>query len=344
MNQNRQDIGEHLLLQYLQGNADEELRRKVETWLDAGSGNRKQLDRLEALWLETGKISPAPVVVDLDAAWLKVSTRLDAEEKQCRTIHGKADIYRFRLTWYILAAALIVILFGIFGVYMLTMKPVGQIEMISDANIRQDSLPDGTAVTLNHNSKLVLAADFKDGHRNVRLTGEAFFQVMHDAAHPFVVDAGRAGIRVLGTSFGVKVNPAGGVEVTVREGRVLLFAVDQQSGDSATLFLNAGESGIFPAGASVPVMAGSVMADGLFWADRSLDFRNVALSDVFRLLEKQYGVRITVSDLAVLDCRLTASFVNEPASNILTVIAGSFGLYLETSGQNFHLTGHGCGK
>ena len=56
MDQNRQDIEEHLLLQYLQGNADEALIASVEAWLKADGRNRQHLDQLESLWLETGRI------------------------------------------------------------------------------------------------------------------------------------------------------------------------------------------------------------------------------------------------------------------------------------------------
>jgi ferric-dicitrate binding protein FerR (iron transport regulator) len=93
-----------------------------------------------------------------------------------------------------------------------------------------------------------------------------------------------------------------------------------------------------------PVKTDAASPDDLFWANRALDFRNTTLSGVFALLEQYYQISVSVSDPTILNCRLTASFVNEPADRILTVIAESFGLKLEVRGKIFQLTGNGCNK
>jgi hypothetical protein len=58
--------------------------------------------------------------------------------------------------------------------------------------------------------------------------------------------------------------------------------------------------------------------------------------------ENYYQIKVRVSDPAILNCLLTASFVNEPPDRIMSVIAESFGLQLQGSGQEFQLTGAGC--
>lgn len=65
-------------------------------------------------------------------------------------------------------------------------------------------LPDGTVVWLNSGSKIYYAPQFKDSIRSVELDGEAFFDVVKDAKHPFVVHTSGIDIRVLGTAFNVK--------------------------------------------------------------------------------------------------------------------------------------------
>ncbi|MEI6436836.1 MAG: hypothetical protein WCP32_18580, partial [Bacteroidota bacterium] len=71
------DIDDNLLLQYLLGNVNETVRNQVAKWLEADSMNRKRLDQLEALWLETGKLDPPPVPVDLSKAWDRMSSRIE---------------------------------------------------------------------------------------------------------------------------------------------------------------------------------------------------------------------------------------------------------------------------
>jgi ferric-dicitrate binding protein FerR (iron transport regulator) len=109
-----------------------------------------------------------------------------------------------------------------------------------------------------------------------------------------------------------------------------------------SLILQAGEGGLLKEEAREPERMASTAPDGLFWANHSLDFSRTTLAEVFSLLEKYYSLKISVSDPTILDCRLTASFMNEPAEKILTVIAESFGLTLQGRERNFHLTGHGC--
>lgn len=65
-------------------------------------------------------------------------------------------------------------------------------------------LPDGTSVTLNADSKLSYSGDFNLKDRKVQLTGEAFFDVTHDACHPFIIHTNKADIKVIGTAFNVK--------------------------------------------------------------------------------------------------------------------------------------------
>ena len=70
-------------------------------------------------------------------------------------------------------------------------------------------------------SELYFPTRFRGQIREVRLKGEAFFDVKHDERHPFVVQTGTVDVKVLGTSFNVKAYPGTGeVETSLVEGRV----------------------------------------------------------------------------------------------------------------------------
>jgi transmembrane sensor len=344
MKQNGQNIDEHILLQYLLGNADEASRARVEEWLKAAGGNRRHLDRLESLWLETGRIIPPPVAVDVDAAWNRLNTRIGMEDHQPASLR---DRWTTKAIWA--AAASVLLIVGIFTIFKLA-EGSRQIEIASLDKVLIDTLPDGSRIILNRNSTLTCPEVFDAGFREVKLSGEACFDVKHDSLQPFFVDAGIAKVRVMGTSFRVNTHPDGVtdpdgvVEVSVTQGRVMLFRVDETLGDTLSLFLMAGESGMMKEGTLRPVKTDAASPDDLFWANHTLDFRSTALSEVFVLLEKYHPVKVSVNDPAILDCRLTASFVNEPADRILAVIAESFGLKLEVNGNKYQLTGNGCSK
>ena len=342
MNQNQQDIDENLLLQYLLGNADKELVASIEVWLSADNRNRHCLDQLESLWLETGKLTPAPVAVDVEAAWEKVSMRISLENLKL-PVYEKEKPTRIKLYRSLLgAAAMIILLIGVYTIFRLIHRPVKQVELFSGITIVHDTLPDGSKVSLNKNSRLVFPEKFSKSNREVTLTGEALFEVEPNKAYPFIVNTSLVGIRVLGTIFSVNTHSDGVVLVSVTQGIVMLFKVDERNGDTLSLLLHTGECGMMKKGALHPVRTEATSPDGLFWANHTLDFRSTLLSEVFTMLEKYYSVKITASDPSVMNCRLTATFLNEPVNRILAIIAESFNLELQTQGKIYHFTGQGC--
>ena len=66
------------------------------------------------------------------------------------------------------------------------------------------TLSDGTIVYLNSESELRYPVNFVGRDRRVYLSGEAYFDVVQDEVHPFIVDMGNSSVRVLGTSFNVR--------------------------------------------------------------------------------------------------------------------------------------------
>ena len=66
------------------------------------------------------------------------------------------------------------------------------------------TLSDGTIVYLNSETELRYPVNFVGRDRRVYLSGEAYFDVVQDEAHPFIVDMGNSSVRVLGTSFDVR--------------------------------------------------------------------------------------------------------------------------------------------
>ncbi|WP_442591232.1 FecR family protein [Pedobacter sp. AW31-3R] len=91
------------------------------------------------------------------------------------------------------------------------------------------TLPDGTKVWLNADSKISFAQFFTNKTRKVFLEGEAYFEVAKDKLHPFVVMGKEQQIEVLGTHFNVnsyKDEP--GIATTLLEGSVKIKVGDEQ--------------------------------------------------------------------------------------------------------------------
>jgi hypothetical protein len=124
--------------------------------------------------------------------------------------------------WWPATAAAAIILIGV-ATFIIThpSTKTGQAKwLITDAGAtgRIQTLPDGSSVRLSPQASMSYPAKFLTD-RQVRLSGDAFFTVAHDAANPFRVQAKDITITVLGTSFSI-VARAGQTEVAVAEGLV----------------------------------------------------------------------------------------------------------------------------
>jgi len=219
----------------------------------------------------------------------------------------------------------------------------GPVILASSAEVLQDTLPDGSTVVLNSNTRLDVSRKFALTNRSVELTGEAFFEVNPDTGKPFIIKAGLGQIRVLGTLFHVKAYPDSDLEVYVERGLVELSEVDSLTGQSLKIVLKSGERGVIRWGTREIRRAGDIIPDELFWANKKLIFLETRLSLVFDLLKKHYSAIIEVKDQAVLNCLLSATFTDESIDQILEVVAASFDLKLSRDKEKFIFNGKGCG-
>lgn len=162
--------------------------------------------RLERTWTQAGKLKGDP---DIQAA-LRDAGRPDRSPT------------RRRAAWALglgatAAAAL--------GVAVVVVDPTTRSYATGVGEQRLVPLPDGSRLRLNTDSRVEVA--FGKGERRIRLTrGQAFFEVEHEAARPFVVDAGDADVRALGTRFEVR-RDAAAVRVLLVEGSVQVRREDR---------------------------------------------------------------------------------------------------------------------
>lgn len=335
-------IATDFIAAYLAGKATEEQVTIVEQWVNASSENKAYFESLKKTWEETGKLKPSPVIVDIDEAWKKLSYRIEAREND----HKVIPIDRTRKTpvRMLLRVAAVIIPIALLSVlYFWQSGKVKYIDIIASQNIIQDSLPDGTVVSVNANSKLTYPERFKGSRREVVLEGEAYFDVAHNKTKPFIIQTGDAHIKVLGTSFNVNAYKENNeIEVFVKEGSVLLYGIDHTSGDTNSVILAAGEKGIFD---KLTQKVRKIQENGvndLYWKTKTLIFSKTELSMVIETLRKFYGVEIILNNKDLYYCRLSATFINQPIDNIIDIIAKSFNLTITKNGTTYNLDGKGC--
>ncbi len=195
-------------------------------------------------------------------------------------------------------------------------------------------LPDGSHMELNTATRLRSATGKTD--RQIWIEeGEAFFRVVHDPAHPFVVHAGRYRVTVLGTSFAVR-RQGEAVTVSVVEGRV---RVDRANGDPVQIgrpapLLGAGQRAILR-GAEMMVTASDTarVAQTLAWRDGMLSFDGAALADIVAEFNRYDDRRIVVADPGVAAIRITGTFRSSNSAAFLRLLREAYGLRVEARGK-----------
>lgn len=190
-----------------------------------------------------------------------------------------------------------------------------------NGRIKKFDLPDGTKVWLNPGSFLIYSDKMtKDEIRDVRLWGQAFFEVAKDSIHPFILQLGDIGLKVVGTSFNAsnyKDDPR--IEVALKTGQVNLF---EGSYNEAADFvkLMPGQLAKYDKGSNGFKIKEVDIQKYTSWMDGVLIFRDDLMSDVFRRLERWYDVKIIVNDLKINNYVYTATIKNESIEQILKLL------------------------
>lgn len=273
--------------------------------------------------------------VDVDRAWTKVLSRI--KESGETEIKAPAKVVPLRTNLMKIAAAAIVILgLGIAGLYItgngILSKKISVTTDINQKNL-EVTLPDGSIVILNRETILSYRASFGKRDRRVFLSGEAFFDIEPDRVNPFIIDAGKAKVKVLGTSFNVITsNPDSAVEVFVKSGQVML---SDNSGNE-TLLLDPGYVGTIDSKISDKSL--NKDPNYLAWNTGMLIYDGQTLDIVFRDLKRVYNLDIVADDPSILNEIWTAPINNQAQETIIRLICYSFNLGYKKDGNVYHLS------
>jgi len=266
-----------------------EKQAALDTWLAESTSHLLAYLRIEAAWDRTNRL-------------VALRTPMRAG-----TDFGRNTS---RFTIFKVAAAVVAVCtfasLGIFNAWKPPEKtfatPVGGREIVT--------LSDGSTIELNTNTELRLAQGIRG--RQVRLDrGEAYFQIRHDADHPFVVIAGDHRVTDLGTKFVVR-RDADRLKVSLLEGSARVEGVNSNS-ETASATLTPGDVAV----ATADTLAISKRPEGqltqaLSWRHGLLVFRNTPLSEVVAELNRYNDRKIVIADADTAEIGIGGTF---PANN-----------------------------
>lgn len=193
------------------------------------------------------------------------------------------------------------------------------------AEVRNVPLDDGSVVTLGGRSSLNVTG-FTNTARTVRLaSGEAFFSIAHDTAHPFVVLAGDTRIRVVGTKFNVRYD-GGQVRVSVVQGIVEVMHADGSSeriGETSpahAVRLIAGQQLAVSNTAPLPAPITVQGASPGTWREGRLDYQDAPLSEIVADANRYRAGEIRIASPSLAGERLTTSFRTTQIDQMLATL------------------------
>jgi transmembrane sensor len=211
----KQDVTEDLLIRYALGEASENEIKEITAWINASDANARQFEQTKFI-LETSKNLAQASPVNETEAWCRFKEKRDAVRSTTpvRSIAGLNG-------WLRIAATVLVVAGAAWAGYYFY-NPQGKapefVTLTAYNKVLTDTLPDGSVVHLNKRSSITYAAKFKP-HRDIKLTGEAFFDVVHNSKAPFTVHVDDVTVRDVGTSFNISSNNKR-IEVIVENGIV----------------------------------------------------------------------------------------------------------------------------
>lgn len=271
---------DELLFRYFSNEASAEEVAQIEQWLEEDPARQSEFD--SAHYLFNAMI--------LHSDELSKMTTPGALEKTSRKSKVRRLVYRYA------AAAAAVVIAGLSGVFV--EREINYNKMTAQTNVLEVpagqrmsvTLSDGTQVQLNGNSRIEYPVIFSRKQRNVKLSGEAFFEVKHDERHPFIVETFASKVEVLGTRFNVYADEASEYfSAALVDGKVKVTTNDETAEqvvlapDEMVKFVNN------------HLVVTKVDAENLIsWTEGYVNLADTDFESLMHRFENVYGVKIVI--------------------------------------------------
>lgn len=319
------------IVNYILGETSPEDNKKIAAWIEENPEHEAQYLELKKIWgLTERKVDYQPV--DIDQAWSRfVDLRAGrAAEGADEIPEAVKPVRRLGATRIFQVAASVLLVCGL-SFMALHFGLTEDKQLTTWGAVEHVDLPDGSHVSLNKASDLRYHKAWLGRERQVTLAkGEAFFQVKHDEAHPFVIQSGKQTITVLGTSFNVR-KGENQTEVIVASGKVCV-----QYGKEK-VFLTANQH-VTIADTTTKVVQPDTVPDQLYryYIHQEFIFENTPLPRVFEVLGRAYGQQFVLNPMHK-KLLYTARFEQQNLKEIVEVILTTFNLKIEKKGSTYYI-------
>lgn len=322
-----------IVLKYLQQTATQEDKTQLLEWLSENEENKKTFSEMRDLWLSEEKENIFPPFY-IQQSFFRFSRNIERRDSD-RSI----SLYPFILK--IAASIALLLMCGLGGYWLgkFQKKELKDPVVMNQVIMGKESkgaitLPDGTVVWLNANSKLMYPDKFSPHTRKVSLEGEGYFEVVKNEASPFLVETKDMVVRVLGTHFDVKNYPSKkSWEMTLLSGKV---EVNFLSGGK-TVVMQPGQRISCPNGSDNYQVNKVEAAEYILWINDKLVFTNEYLSVILHQLKHWYGMDIVCEKDIPLTQRLSLTIRKESPEEIFKLLELISPIHYKIEGDRIYL-------
>ncbi|WP_461453359.1 FecR family protein [Mucilaginibacter sp.] len=264
--------------------------------------------------------------------------------------------------WMLAASVVSLLLIGAyFAGHFKKSVNLQQQELVAQYGKRvRSTLPDGSTIWLNSGSSVRYADKLiANGRREVTLVGEAYFDIKHDAKHPFVVHAGKLNIVVLGTAFDVKAYSGDKfIETTLIRGKVEVLN-STSPGSKVVLYpdetvaINTKTNTIRKNRISVkkPIVDSLVISNGdvtqpvvpdnditeTGWVSDNLTFKKENFTDLAIQLERWYNVKIVFDNDNYRSKQFTGTFKDQDINEVMRALQFTQPFHYAITNNQIHI-------
>ena len=320
-----------LIARYLSGDASSDEIIDVERWKSASAENLKVFEQCKNVWEKTGQANLF-TDIDINKEWdhflrgVEPGLKVDGEN-------------RSQVSYNIYKIAAVIVVGLIFGFAILFLNNSGIQEFYTENSIDKLELPDGSIVHLNKHSKITFSKSFLSS-REVKLDGEAFFDVVRDTSNAFIISTGKVRVKVLGTSFNVDAYRSEDiVNVTVASGKVAVY--DKKELEKQNVLVK-GEKIDFSRELHSGKVSNNHDLNFLSWKTGVMSFENSSLEEVLNKLEELYGIEFELANKELYRCRISVKFDNSELDYILNTLSLTLGFSFEKTNTSYLVSGAGC--
>jgi transmembrane sensor len=327
-----------LLTRYFSGETSPEEDRILVDWVKSDPKNNEAFIQFQKTWLllKADQISSEAFI---DSEWKRFEEATLTDKGKIRTLPSQKSVQLLRIKRYVSIAAVFLVLAISSLVLVKNVFTDKGGSLLASTSMVEGKLPDGTLVSLNSDSRIDFES-FKGSERKVKLVGEAWFEVAHNAKKPFIVTTGDLQIKVLGTAFYVNArNLASKMELVLMRGRVAVYYKD-----------NPDEFVILEPGEKVEVAGdhGKIIKkrnddeNCLAWKTKRLIFKDMELGEAVKLINDVYKSNLVIDSASLGKCRISAEFDNQTLDAVLNVLEATLGIKAMQEGNRILLKGPGC--